>query len=402
MSVLIGLDVGWSERRRSCGLAVLGARLEEPGTVMHGDISTVALNKRDVARVLYPIVHRSFTSGQRVLIVTDAIVGPHRVPPTDRRVDKGCSTGGFYGRCQSYPATQNAGRLLSTTLHDILANLFERLRPIGATWTPWLGDSPLPSMGVVVTETNPTTSMALALSMADRESLPTRKSPRKLLDGTRVRAKSDWYWRSGASEFASRILGAPSIRKEVHHERVAGLWCLALAHELDTAGKVALLGDDCGTYLVGSIDPSWAVDIERVGVKWGPVQQVARTLMSPYSIAEQVVDLSTSVVNVSAPSSLVTVEDEDALRGDIVSVLFTDTGGLTKKANPWLDSVEFPCTLRLQGPTTIEVKVSPFANRNDRSQFKVGPTTIGELMRMWDGPSTLSKGTVYEVRATLL
>ena len=75
-SLLIGLDVGWSEMRRTCGLAVLGAPLEEAGTVTYGDVSAVALFKRDVARVLSPAVQHALGDGRRVLVVADAIVGP--------------------------------------------------------------------------------------------------------------------------------------------------------------------------------------------------------------------------------------------------------------------------------------------------------------------------------------
>ena len=153
-----------------------------------------------------------------------------RVPPAVRLVDTECSRAGFFGRAQSYPATQGTGQLLSITLHAILDDLAASLN---ARWTPWIGDGPLPSRGVVVVETDPTTVDGSALSMADQKSLPTRSVPRRLSDGTVVRAKSDWYWRSGAGELAAEMLDAPAVRHEFDHERVAGLWCLALAHEFD-------------------------------------------------------------------------------------------------------------------------------------------------------------------------
>ena len=76
--------------------------------------------------------------------------------------------------------------------------------------------------------------------------------------------------------------------------------------------------------------------------------------------------------------------DDDALRGDIVRVHFTDIGGLTRKANNWLDTVEMPCRLRL-GKTTLDVTVTRFAPPNDRSQFRVSPT-IGQVLRAWGAP----------------
>ena len=398
-SLLIGLDVGWSEKRRPCGLAVLGAPLEEAGMVTYGDVSAIALFKRDVARVLSPAVQRALGDGRRVLVVADAIVGPHRVPRAVRRVDAECSRAGFSGRAQSYPATQDTGRQLSITLHEILDEL---TAGSGARGTLWLGDGPLPSSGVVVMETNPTTSMALALPMADRGSLPTRSAPRRLSDGTLVRAKSDWYWRSGAGEVASEMLAEPAVGHEYHHERVAGLWCLALARELESSGTVALLGDRLGAYLVGSIDPSWAADVRRVGVQWGQVHLVPRKFASLDSVPEHVLDLSAPQASPTATSGFAADDPgDDALRGDVVRVHFTDIGGLTRKANGWLDSVEVPCRLRLRGKPALDVTVTRFAPPNDRSQFKMSPT-IGQVMGVWGRPARLSGSDDFVVLGQVL
>lgn len=399
MSLLIGLDVGWSEKRRTCGVAMLGARVEEKDTVTYGDVSAVALLARDVAGVLSPAVQRALRQGQRVLIVADAIVGQHGVPQAARHVDGACSKAGFYLRAQSCSATTETGRRLYATLHEILDEL---LVAAETHWTPWLGDCPLPSRGVVVTETNPTTSMALALAMADRASLPTRTASRTLPDGTRVRAKSDWYWRSGAGQLAAEMLSTPAIGDERHHERVAGLWCLALARELEAFGRVALLGDEDGTYLVGSVDPSWEADVDRVGVRWGTVHRVTRGLASLDAVPKRTVELSARrEPGAEGHSEDAGPSDDEALPGGVVSVRFTDLGGLSRKANPWLGSVQIPCRLRLLGKTTVEVTVTRFAPPNDRSQFKIGPT-IGQLMRAWGGPSTLSGANHFEVVGEVL
>ena len=398
MSLLLGLDVGWSEERRTCGVALHGAPLDEAGTVTYGDVSAVALFKRDVARVLTPVVQRALQRGQRVLIVADAVVGPHPVPPLDRHVDGACSRAGFSGRAQSCSATSDTGRGLSIALHEILDEL---LAATEIEWTPWLGDGSPPSCGVVVTETNPTTSMALALEMADPASLPTRAVPRILRDGTRMRAKSDWYWRAGAGRLAGEMLSAAAVSRERDHERVAGLWCLALARELEASGKVALLGDEDGVYLVGSIDPSWQADVERVGVQWGRAHFVARRLANLDAVPRLVVEQSVR------PGSGVETCSEDAGRSDdapslpgVVRVRFTDYGGLTLKANPWLGSVQVPCRLRLLGRTTVEVTVTRFAPPNDRSQYRTEPR-IGQLMRAWGGPNTLSASNDFTVDGEL-
>src|SRR5215831_19679856 len=109
MGILVGLDVGWSERRRSCGVAVRGGTLSGGEQVAYGDVSSVALNRRDVPAALQRTVQEALARGQRVLVVADAIVGRARVPICDRRIDEQCSIQGFYRRAQSCPATQDTG-----------------------------------------------------------------------------------------------------------------------------------------------------------------------------------------------------------------------------------------------------------------------------------------------------
>jgi hypothetical protein len=399
MSLLIGLDVGWSEKRRTCGVAVLGARVEENGTVTYGHVSAVALLKRDVAGVLKPIVDSALREGQRVLIVADAIVGPHREPSENRAVDGGCSRGGFNGRAAAYPATHPTGRHLSVALHEVLEEL---VGPVRSGWTPWFGEGPLPESGVVVVETNPTPTMALALDMADVTSLPTRAKPVRLADGTVVRAKSDWYWRSGAGALAAETLRAPDVARERHHERVAGLWCLALAYALARGGAAALLGDEHGVYLTSTVDPSWRVDVERVGVRWGTVQYRPRKRVPPDKLQDSPAAApSPPGTNVAGPPIREGTDDQ-ALPENRVHVSFTDVGGLSVSANPWLEDLVAPLWLRLLGPTTVYVALTPFARQYPPRQFKVGPPTIRQLMRLWKGPDPLSGARPFRVDGEIL
>jgi len=394
-TLLIGLDIGWSERRRTCGLAIRDAHLHLPDSVIFGNISTLALNRHHVAKTLAPIVRTALSKGRRVLVVADAIVGKLREPIEDRHVDAGCSKEGFYGRAQSYPATHQTGRLLSTTLHDVLNEVCKEVG--NGSWTPWIGAEPLPLDGVVVVETNPTTSMALALSMTDPASLPTRASPRLLPDGiTRVRAKSDWYWRSGAGALAAKNLGVDDIRNETHHERIAGLWCLHLARSLET-NTAALTGNFNGAYLVGQVDPSWEKDIERVGVCWGEVNYANCPFNPPQSTPITVQDLT--------PRNAVPNDqlDEDAFRGDDISVQFTDSGGLTLRANSWLGTVEqFPCNVLLHGGNgaTLLITVTPFDGRNGIHQFRVTPT-VPAIMAQFGGPQVIPVQGGFIIDGTL-
>lgn len=398
MSLLVGLDVGWS-KRRTCGVAILGAPLDEAGAVPYGDVSAVALTKRDVARVLRPPVKRALEAGRRVLIVADAIVGPHREPPANRAVDNACSRGGFNGRAAAYPATHPTGRHLSVALHEMLE---EMVGPVGIGWTPWLGEGPLPESGVVVVETNPTPTMALALDMADVASLPTRAKPVRLADGTAVRAKSDWYWRSGAGALAAEILRTPDVSCDRHHERVAGLWCLALAHALACGDAAALLGDKRGVYLMNAVDSSWRADVERVGVRWGAVQYRPRKRVPLDTLQDSPAAAPSPPGANAAGLSFGEGMGDQALPENRVHVSFTDIGGLSVSANPWLEDLLAPLRLRLFGPTTVYVALTPFARQYPPRQFKVGPPTIRQLMRLWKAPDPLSGARPFRVDGEIL
>jgi hypothetical protein len=145
---------------------------------------------------------------------------------------------------------------------------------------PWLGGA-LPTDGLVVAETNPTPAMALLLPQQDITSLPSRRQP-KSVGGTRIRAKSDWYWRLGAGQYVAQLLDDASIAAEVNHERVAGLFALALAWAMahDAGGSVAALGDANGVYVVPSdIDETWREDVGRVGVVHGEIRFSPRQVM---------------------------------------------------------------------------------------------------------------------------
>lgn len=387
MSLLIGLDIGWSERNRSCGVAVLGAELSEPGTVRFGEVCAIALFKRDVARVLSPLVRLAADEGSRVLIVADAIVGSERIPPRERHVDSACSRKGFSGRAHASPATTDTGRMLSQTLHEVMDEL---VATVGGRWTPWLGGGPLPESGIVVVETHPTVTMALALSMAEIATLPAGRKPAVLADGTTVRAKSDWYWRCGAGALAAEALGEPAVAKERDHERVAGLWCLALARELDAGERGALLGDEAGTYLAVRADPSWRADVERVGCRWGSVSFEPRQLTPPVCRAEARVSTPASrTAGVPARDDSVNPRCESIGFSGEVSVRFTDDGGLSVRANPWLEGFREGCRLRLCGRTEVDVVLTPFKGPSPPVQFRVSPT-IGTVMRGWGDHRMLS------------
>lgn len=386
MSLIIGLDVGWSQKQRSCGVAMRAGgdlRIAENSsttgrTQSYGQqIQAVALNFREVARSLAPAVRSALQQRHRVLIVTDAIVGIHATPQDNRRIDQVCSANGFFRRAQSYPATQQSGVKLSETLHTILSELCAYVGPIdgaSAIWTPFFGGD-LPEQGIVVVETNPTTTMALCLEPADPDSLPTRRVPRVVGDRT-FRAKSDWYWFSGAGRWAGTTLGADAIAEERHHERLAGLWCLALASELDRNGQASLLGDGRGVYLTGPIHTSWRQDIEGVLIHECQLANQAQIQVRwPENARSLVVE---NVGGIGADGGDGESQEEEAQRGDRVWVRFTDSGGLALTANPWLENiVDFPARICLRGKASwIPAVIEPFDGANGAHQFKIQPTVM--------------------------
>jgi hypothetical protein len=156
------------------------------------------------------------------VLVIDGPVGPEIDAVHDRGVDAAFARGGFYHRAPAYAITHGTGLRLSRVTAEILHAL-DDLVPV----CPWIGGA-RPSKGLVVAETNPTPAMALLLPQQDIGTLPSRARSQSV-GGTRIRAKSDWYWRLGAGRYAAHVLGEASIATEMNHERIAGLFALALA-----------------------------------------------------------------------------------------------------------------------------------------------------------------------------
>ena len=112
-------------------------------------------------------------------------------------------------------------------------------------------------------------------------------------------------------------MGDTSIPSETNHERVAGLFALALASELarGAAGRVAALGDKDGIYLVAArIDETWAADVERLGVAHGHVNFVRHEIVAPAAafkhwksrMSQRTIPLSKATTQ-SSSSSMTTV-----------------------------------------------------------------------------------------------
>ncbi|MCK5690492.1 hypothetical protein KAI87_14530 [Myxococcota bacterium] len=383
MLPIIGLDVGYSEKRKTCGLAVRGLQLQGATVVHHGSVQVGTYNIsaaiREVARLM-----RLCASQEGAVFVIDAPVSPKGPPRKDRSVDSGCSRKGFYLRAQSYPVTQKSGVELANAAHRILTEAEVGYKVLCE------GGKPQPGK-IVVAETNPTTAMAMALPQQETDRIPSRK--RHIYFGQRViRAKSDWYWAQGAGAKAAAILGEPSVETETHHERVAALFCLALASELSNSESVAI-GDDAGVYVVPTmLDKSWQADVERVGVAWGePRYEAGESFIEGAQVPVECLDLEPE----ASP------EDTERLDGDEVELILNDSGGINRKANPWLHDFDGACMLKADG-IDDSIKVEPFSGSQASSQSSIDPTA-SKLIEDLGLPSIdLSKTQSVSIRVKIV
>lgn len=376
MRTLIGLDVGWSETRRTCGVAVRGSRHALPGARRYGDVEVVKFRLSDLVDVLPRIVTATGESG--TLIVIDSPIGSSGPPETERHVDTACSRGGFYRRAQSYPVTQESGRKLRDAGYSLLRDVH---------WQPWFG-GPLPTTAVVVAETNPTTTMAIALQKQDSATLPSRKRRLRDAAGRWYHAKSDWYWTIGAARIASEALGVSAVAEARDHEHSAALWCLALASLMASDDGAVALGNAEGVYVAASrVHSSWADDVARVGLSSGALGSVH--IVTAPNVRAPRVDI---LEEARLPAELPLVQVDSEMRGDEFLMTMTDTAGITARANAWVSTVDFPAEFEVVGAEEVTFMVTPFAGSQSAHQFRVDPTLPVLLQRLGQRVGTMDAG----------
>jgi len=212
--------------------------------------------------------------------------------------------------------------------------------------------NPAASSNFIVCETHPTVGLALCLPKQDPESLPTRKTARALPGtGFMIRAKSDWYWRLGAGKVVAEKAfdGNVMIANEVNHERVAGLYCLAVANAIGHhPASVLICGTKEGNYVfLDHTDESWAADVEGTKAYRDPIARnpscaVGPTAASPLRTAVGV-DPAAELVRHDDRQSECFEDDFDDFE-DTVLVL-ADNGGVWERHNDWLNGHEEIITL---------------------------------------------------------
>lgn len=371
--VVIGLDVGWSVAKKSCAIAVEGL------TVPKNESSWKAYDGRDrplaVGLFRYcdlltqiPRVFAAFGNGPHCgIAVLDGPIGPHGQPIRNRSVDGEFTRGEFNGRMQPSPVEGGTGRRYTEVTDRIAQALFNAA---GVNYHAGLWNGAGVTNQFCVCETHPTVGLALLLPQQDVATLPSRKRPRRITiatdaygadDSPFVKAKSDWYWQVGACRWiAEEALCCPSVVRETHHERIAGLYCLAVAKLLSAdPGRVVAVGADDGVYVIpAAVDQSWKVGLNRVGILRGTLAPADHT---GFLLATNVP--AVTVANIAVGDDVVNGDGDESEKGDETDLILNDPGGIWVKQNDWLECLEPPVIIQaldmLEGPFSLRLGNRP-------------------------------------------
>ena len=386
---LIGIDVGWSKKRRSCGVALANTSLTIPGpTSRYGLIESGCLRLDTLLETIRGWRTRNPGALARAIVVIDGPLGPAGRPTLDRYVDKACAIGGFAGRCQPMPVSHpSSAQYLDAT--------YAVLEALGMSHDVWAG-GPIPDEGPVVAETNPTVALALLTAQQPIARLPSRRFARALPvngESRLIRAKSDWYWEIGGDQVVSGHLTRDGLLPEHDHERIAALTCLGIAAALQDKAALAI-GDEHGIYAVfPTYDMSWESDVRRVGIRHGTGAPCHRPALA--GIDAQVPVVPVAVVESTRDAGRTPLDDLDLDGGDEVDLLLCDSGGVNEKHNPWLAGCLPALGLRTLGDRgqVISLDHGPGRPRNP-DQWIASPKTdeIRKLLR----PSLANSGHDFE------
>lgn len=390
--ISVGIDVGWSTTRRTCALAIQGIRpsfasrdtREYPGRNGRAPAFVRLFTFADLLDELETLVTDMPQGLRGVTLVVDGPLGPSGPPTNNRWIDFECGRNGFYRRTQPSHVEPASGQ----TYVNATDRIVEKFGARAGRTSPWLGGES--SLGEFrFAETHPTIGLATMIPQQNVAGLPTRARPRlfRIEGGSLpIRAKSDWYWRIGAGLRIENVVGCVGVHEETNHERIAGLFCLAVAMQLSSMSAdnstAVVIGRDDGVYVIpAAIDRTWVNDVnplvfgDRATLQ--PVQ--ANTLPSNAPTDE----------NYSGDD--LPCGEDDSNRGDDETLLLRldDNGGVATARNPWLDGANNPVRLTPTDgympfqPACIEL--TPFIN-NDH-QWRSKPTTYALAnARGFDGP----------------
>lgn len=380
--IAIGIDIGWSQKRPSCCLAVEGVQLNQPdhlrGLVRyegaHEDVWAALFTLADL--VAYIPLLLSQINDNSVCLVVDGPIGRTGRPYSNRHVDSACRQGGFARRAQPVDLTTGDGPQYVDATYQVLTPFFEWQGNHQANYVPnpWMGGTIRPDQKLVFAETNPTVAMAVMLPPQDPTTLPSRQ--RRLRrpnreDGS-VNAKSDWYWQIGVADRAAAVVGSAQVSRERNHERVAGLFCLMLAQMMRQSSgavcpEVIALGNNDGVYAVPrELGAGWENDVKRVGIN-----------LDNASCALRFSNQATAAVAVAVLASdraEAAYEVLDSTGGDELQLFLCDNGSVWEKHNDWLEGLNGPVRVLALAPAgAISVTLR---KAQGAGQWMCGPTPL--------------------------
>jgi hypothetical protein len=392
---LIGIDVGWSEKRPSCGLAVSNGKLPLPDVKRSlntdgGGIRAACLRLSELVTVL------SCWSVERpeqladAIVVIDGPLGPDGPPGSDRLVDRQCATGVFRGRSQPTPISHPSSIPFIAATYQLLAALGQNV----FVWTR--GEQP--QTGITVIETNPTVALAVLMPRVGVEQIPARGRPLPFGGGL-VTAKSDWYWRIGAGRQVARSLATgkafEEIRNTTDHELCAALTCLALAHQFsDNAcdgSKAIAIGDCDGIYLLpADLDQSWEqgfCPLSHGRATFGDhASQLGNAMENSPVQNDPILEGAQSNHPVPDP------EQCELANGDCCTLVLADNGGVWEKHNPWLCDLADSVRLALADKADYTIRLRRAAMSGASGQWRISPSAraVARQSNQWRGAGHLS------------
>lgn len=343
----IGIDVGWSERQRSCAFAAIDPlnkltwpdRADRYGTAELGCCRFRLSELLEFIRSLTEVAKQY----KKLIVVIDGPLGPKGRPLKKRDVDSFFRCGEFKNRMQPSDVDNEAGRIYVKTTYQVAEAFTD-------AFELWMGGD---KGALTITETNPTVGLALMNKKFLRTELPSRKRPlvppSENKKETAIRAKSDFYWHAGANQVCSLILQCPRVASEMHHENVAGLYCLTVASAIRSGNELVMGRTSDGIYVFpDQVHADWQTDLKKNRIVAGEFCDLP-TSVQPYDFSswkrrgtEECSDVNGDAMTQEYESDL-----QDACNGDSTILILNDNGGVQRRHNFWLNDLIEPVTIRL-------------------------------------------------------
>ncbi len=366
----IGIDIGWSERHRSCAFAALDPlqkltwpdRVDRYGTV---EIGCCRFRKSELVEFIRSLseVMRQY---EKLIIVLDGPLGPSGQPRNNRDIDSFFRRGQFRNRMQPSDVENDAGQTYVNATYEI-AHAFSDV------FNLWMGGD---KDRLLVTETNPTVGLALMNKKFCPDQLPSRKRPlvppSEDKGEAAIRAKSDFYWHAGAKQVCSEILQCPKIALEKHHENVAALYCLTVAAEIRGGRELVMGRTNDGVYVFpNQIHSDWHNDLEKSRIVAGKVSDLPESTHAyDYSLWKRRPVAERYNENSEATSMECESDMIEACNDDSTILILNDNGGVHEKHNAWLDGAHEPVRIRLVEQDRT-ASLQRFANHTNSRQWKI-------------------------------